>query len=106
MSRTVESSRCQTSFMISSSWGVRVVCFGRIVEIFIVLMNSYVKGKTPIRRLAFPGRLLRRGGLLGDDAGVDDGADAGESLKIHVGAGDFDEHESAVGVETFVGDGG
>jgi hypothetical protein len=54
---------------------------------------------------AFAG-LLRSRGLLGDDAGVHNCADAGESLEIHVPASDFDEHEGAVGVEAFVGDSG
>ena len=52
------------------------------------------------------GLLNWRDGLLGNYSGVDDGAGAGESLEIHFVGGDFDEHESAVGVETFIGDGG
>src|ERR1700722_8376677 len=45
MSRTVALWRCQTSFMISSSCGVSVVCLGLMYIRFVVLINSYVKRK-------------------------------------------------------------
>src|SRR5215475_5623423 len=44
MSRTVAFSRSHTSFMISSSCGVRVACFG-LMPILLVLIISYVKHK-------------------------------------------------------------
>src|SRR5439155_7229467 len=62
------------------------------------MANAHSRGNAPGRGRVGRGMLLRRLAPM-DDAGINDLPGTGDRLEMHLGAGDFDGHETLILVE-------